>query len=54
MSSPQSTPNFKSKFEADVYNRATKDGYSVEYETTKVPYTISNNYIPDFITGDFV
>lgn len=47
MSSP--SHNFKSKFEADVYADVLKKGQKADYETIKVPYTISNNYIPDFI-----
>jgi hypothetical protein len=41
--------NFKSKFEEDVYNQVLKNGLSVEYETTKIPYTVTSNYLPDFI-----
>lgn len=44
-----SLPNFKSKFERDVYDLVLKNKFKVEYETNKIPYTISNNYIPDFI-----
>lgn len=41
--------NFKSRFEEEVFLASTKDGFALDYETLKIPYTISNNYIPDFI-----
>lgn len=44
-----SLPNFKSKFEKDVYELVLKNKLKVSYETNKIPYTVSNNYIPDFI-----
>jgi hypothetical protein len=44
-----SLPNFRSKFEEDVYNQVIKNNLEVLYETNKIPYTISNNYLPDFI-----
>lgn len=44
-----SLPNFKSRFEQEVYNQIIKNNLEALYETNKIPYTISNNYIPDFI-----
>jgi len=39
---------FKSKLEEKVATLLTNLGISYEYESTKVPYTIEHNYIPDF------
>lgn len=40
---------FRSKFEKRIFENAKKKGFSVEFETIKVKYTIHSNYVPDFI-----
>ena len=42
-------PKFRSRFEEEIYEAVERNGFKVEYETLKVPYTIKWNYCPDFI-----
>ena len=45
---------FKSKLEERVADLLTNLGVSYEYESTKVPYTIQHNYLPDFVLSNHV
>jgi hypothetical protein len=40
---------FKSKYEEEIFKTAIKNGCEVAYETIKLQYTVTSNYIPDFI-----
>ena len=44
---------FKSKLEEKVATLLFHLGISYEYESTKVPYTIQHNYIPDFVLPNY-
>lgn len=41
--------NVRSGFEADVLDRLDGDGVTYGYETTRLPYTLQRNYIPDIV-----
>jgi hypothetical protein len=41
-------PKFRSKLEEHVYNTLLQRGVVHDYESTKIPYILSCNYIPDF------
>ena len=41
-------PNFRSKLEENIANLLEGLGVLYEYESKKLSYTISHNYIPDF------
>ena len=45
---------FRSKLEERVATLLMTLGVSYEYESTKVPYTIQNNYTPDFVLPNYV
>lgn len=40
---------FRSKYEERIFNNAKDAGFSLEFETIKLKYTITSNYVPDFI-----
>ena len=42
-------PNFRSGLERTLATQLKAAGVPFEYETTKLAYTISHEYIPDFI-----
>ena len=48
------TSKYRSKLEEKVANLLQKLGIVYEYESTKVPYTIQHNYIPDFVLSNRV
>ena len=45
----KSSRTFRSGLEERVAELMTELGVSYEYETTKIAYTISHNYCPDFV-----
>ena len=45
---------FRSKLEEKVADLLQRLGIKYEYESTKVPYTIQHNYIPDFVLSNRV
>ena len=45
---------FRSKLEKNIANLLEGLGVSYEYESTKVPYTIQHNYLPDFVLPNHV
>lgn len=42
----------KSGFERDLFKQLKQAKVKFGYETRKLPYTISKNYIPDFVLGN--
>lgn len=42
-------PNFKSKYEAEVYKTVEDNGLTVDYEPFSIPYLVKGNYYPDFL-----
>ena len=45
---------YRSKLEENIANLLQGLGVSYEYESTKVPYTIQHNYLPDFVLPNHV
>ena len=45
---------FRSQLEKRIATLLTTLGVSYEYESTKVPYTIQHNYLPDFVLPNHV
>lgn len=43
---------YRSKFEFKIAQELKLQGVPFEYETIKIPYTISKTYSPDFILGN--
>jgi hypothetical protein len=40
---------FRSKYEQQLYENATKNGQELQFEPFKLPYLTKGNYIPDFV-----
>ena len=48
------TSKYRSKLEERVADLLQGLGVTYEYESTKVPYTIQHNYVPDFVLPNYV
>ncbi len=48
------TSKYRSKLEERIADLLEGLGISYEYESTKVPYTIQHNYLPDFVLPNSV
>jgi hypothetical protein len=43
------SPNFRSKFEEDMYNAAKRSRKSLKHEPFFIPYIMKGSYLPDFV-----